>query len=75
MLKRLSAIISADQVKTFQPSPMVYALGPEILHLPAEEILFVSSNQQLSGSKQVRTRSGLWVMNPDRVQTANSDYQ
>ena len=39
-----SAIISADQVKTFKPSPRVYALGPEILYVPAEEILFVSSN-------------------------------
>ena len=37
-------IISADRVKTYKPSPRVYALGPEILNLPAAEILFVSSN-------------------------------
>jgi 2-haloacid dehalogenase len=37
-------IISVDKVKTYKPSPRVYALGPEILNLPAEEILFVSSN-------------------------------
>ena len=37
-------IISVDRVKTYKPSPKVYALGPEILHLPPEEILFVSSN-------------------------------
>ena len=37
-------IISVDSVKTYKPSPSVYALGPEILHLPLEEILFVSSN-------------------------------
>ena len=37
-------IISVDRVKTYKPSPKVYALGPEILHLPSEEILFVSSN-------------------------------
>ena len=37
-------VISVDRVKTYKPSPRVYALGPEILHVPAEEILFVSSN-------------------------------
>jgi 2-haloacid dehalogenase len=37
-------IISVDRVKTYKPSRRVYALGPEILNLPAAEILFVSSN-------------------------------
>jgi 2-haloacid dehalogenase len=37
-------IISVDRVKTYKPSPRVYALGPELLNLPAAEILFVSSN-------------------------------
>ena len=37
-------IISVDRVKTYKPSPRVYALGPQLLNLPAEEILFVSSN-------------------------------
>ena len=37
-------IISVDRVKTYKPSPRVYALGPELLNLRAEEILFVSSN-------------------------------
>jgi|SRR5579862_8263198 len=37
-------IISVDRVKTFKPSPRVYALGPEILGIPSHEILFVSSN-------------------------------
>ena len=37
-------IISVDRVKTYKPSPRVYALGPEVLHVPVEEILFVSSN-------------------------------
>jgi 2-haloacid dehalogenase len=37
-------IISVDRVKTYKPSPLVYALGPKVLNLPAEEILFVSSN-------------------------------
>ena len=39
-----SNIISADQVKTYKPSARVYQLGLDALHLPAEEILFVSSN-------------------------------
>jgi 2-haloacid dehalogenase len=38
------SIISVDQVKTYKPSPRVYQLGPDALHLPAAEILFVSSN-------------------------------
>jgi 2-haloacid dehalogenase len=37
-------IISVDSVKTYKPSPRVYALGPMALNLPAAEILFVSSN-------------------------------
>jgi 2-haloacid dehalogenase len=37
-------IISVDRVKTYKPSPRVYALGSESLNLPAAEILFVSSN-------------------------------
>jgi 2-haloacid dehalogenase len=37
-------IISVDRVKTYKPSPRVYALATEILNLPASEILFCSSN-------------------------------
>ncbi len=37
-------IISVDRVRAYKPSPHVYALGTEILRLPAPEILFVSSN-------------------------------
>lgn len=39
-----TAVISVDRVKTYKPSPLVYALGPEILRVPVDEILFVSSN-------------------------------
>jgi 2-haloacid dehalogenase len=39
-----AGIISVDRVRTYKPSPRVYALGTEILRLPAAEILFVSSN-------------------------------
>ena len=37
-------IISVDRVKTYKPSPRVYALAARILNLPHAEILFVSSN-------------------------------
>jgi 2-haloacid dehalogenase len=37
-------IISVDRVKTYKPSPLVYALGCEALNLAPQEILFVSSN-------------------------------
>ncbi len=39
-----SDIISVDPLKTYKPSPRVYQLGVDALHLRAEEILFVSSN-------------------------------
>jgi 2-haloacid dehalogenase len=39
-----TSIISVDEVRTYKPSPTVYHLGPQTLELPAEEILFVSSN-------------------------------
>ncbi len=39
-----SDIISVDRVRTYKPSPRVYSLGPKILNIPAQEILFVSSN-------------------------------
>jgi 2-haloacid dehalogenase len=37
-------IISVDRVRTYKPSPRVYALAPEVLDVPREDILFVSSN-------------------------------
>ena len=37
-------IISVDRVKTYKPSPKVYALPPAILNFPPQEIIFVSSN-------------------------------
>jgi 2-haloacid dehalogenase len=44
LTSRFAHVISVDQVRTYKPSPRVYALGPEILHIPAAEILFISSN-------------------------------
>jgi len=40
----LEHVISVDTVKTYKPSPRVYALGPGTLGIPAGELLFVSSN-------------------------------
>ena len=37
-------ILSADLVKCYKPDPRVYALAPEVLGLPKEAIVFVSSN-------------------------------
>ena len=44
--------ISVDRVRTYKPSPKVYALTPEVLGFPPEEILFVSSNSwDVAGAK------------------------
>ena len=40
----LEHVLSVDRVKTYKPSPLVYALGPETLGVSAGELLFVSSN-------------------------------
>jgi len=40
----IDLVLSADQVKAFKTSPQVYALGPRVLKISAEDILFVSSN-------------------------------
>jgi 2-haloacid dehalogenase len=45
-------IISVDRVRTYKPSPKVYALAPEVLGFPPDEILFVSSNSwDVAGAK------------------------
>ena len=48
----LEHVISVDAVKTYKPSPLVYALGPTTLAIPADELLFVSSNAwDVAGAK------------------------
>jgi 2-haloacid dehalogenase len=42
--EHLRAVISVDEVRTFKPAPVVYALGPARLGLPRDAIGFVSSN-------------------------------
>jgi 2-haloacid dehalogenase len=40
----LDRVLSVDEVRTYKPSPDVYALGPRHLGVPAPDLLFVSSN-------------------------------
>jgi 2-haloacid dehalogenase len=48
----LQHVISVDAVKTYKPSPTVYALGPKTIGIPAEDLLFVSSNAwDVAGAK------------------------
>ena len=48
----LQHVISVDEVKTFKPSPLVYALGPKRMGIPAGDLLFVSSNAwDVAGAK------------------------
>ena len=48
----LDHVLSVDAVKTYKPSPAVYALAPDRLGIPASELLFVSSNAwDVAGAK------------------------
>jgi 2-haloacid dehalogenase len=48
----LAHVLSVDAVKTYKPAPVVYALGPKALGVPAGELLFVSSNAwDVAGAK------------------------
>ncbi|MBI2486750.1 MAG: haloacid dehalogenase type II [Deltaproteobacteria bacterium] len=54
-------ILSADEVRTYKPSPKVYALGPKYLGIPKEEIFFVSSNSfDVVGAKAFGFKVG-WI--------------
>jgi 2-haloacid dehalogenase len=45
-------VLSVDAVRTYKPSPLVYALGPKALGIPAGNLLFVSSNAwDVAGAK------------------------
>ena len=49
---QLAHVLSVDAVKTYKPSPQVYALGPRAMGWPAGELLFVSSNAwDVAGAK------------------------
>jgi 2-haloacid dehalogenase len=48
----LQHVLSVDTVKVFKPAPLVYALGPAAMGVPASELLFVSSNAwDVAGAK------------------------
>lgn len=48
----LPHVLSVDAVKVFKPSPLVYALAPKAMGVPAAELLFVSSNAwDVAGAK------------------------
>ena len=48
----LSPVISVDEARTYKPSPLVYALAPAKLGIPARDLLFVSSNAwDVAGAK------------------------
>ena len=52
LAKSLDHVLSVDAVRTYKPSPLVYALGPGTLGIPAGELLFVSSNAwDVAGAK------------------------
>jgi 2-haloacid dehalogenase len=45
-------IISVDRVKTYKPSPKVYALATQVLGVSPEHVLFISSNSwDVAGAK------------------------
>jgi 2-haloacid dehalogenase len=48
----LEHVLSVDAVRTYKPSPLVYALAPQALGIPAGDLLFVSSNAwDVAGAK------------------------
>lgn len=48
----LEHVLSVDAVKTYKPSPLVYALAPQAMGIPAGDLLFVSSNAwDVAGAK------------------------
>ena len=50
--QHIKHVLSVDTVKTYKPSPAVYALGPRALGIPAADLLFVSSNAwDVAGAK------------------------
>jgi 2-haloacid dehalogenase len=49
---RFSHVLSVDEVRTYKPAPVVYALGPKALGLSPDQILYVSGNAwDMAGAK------------------------
>ena len=52
LTSHLEHVLSVDTVKTYKPSPTVYALGADALGVAARDLLFVSSNAwDVAGAK------------------------
>jgi 2-haloacid dehalogenase len=70
-------VISVDRVKTYKPSPEVYALGPAVIGIPAGDLLFVSSNAwDVAGAKSFGYRVA-WCNRlgaPDENLGVRADY-
>jgi 2-haloacid dehalogenase len=64
-------IISVDRVKTYKPSPRVYALGSQLLNLPVEDILFVTSNSWDAAGAKAFGYEVCWC---NRTGTEMEDY-
>jgi 2-haloacid dehalogenase len=48
----LDHVLSVDAVRTYKPSPLVYALAPQAMNIVAADLLFVSSNAwDVAGAK------------------------
>ena len=63
----IDLVLSADQVREFKTSPLVYALGPRALKLQPHQITFVSSNcWDACGAAWYGYRS-FWVNRNDAV--------
>jgi 2-haloacid dehalogenase len=68
----LTQLISTEPARTYKPAPQAYALATKALGLPAERILFVSSNGfDAWGAKQFGFRS-VWL---DRGRAARANGQ
>jgi 2-haloacid dehalogenase len=52
LTQHLDHVLSVDAVKTYKPSPSVYALAPKRMGIGARDLLFVSSNAwDVAGAK------------------------
>lgn len=61
----LQHVISVDSVRRYKTDPATYALGAAALHLPAREILFVSSNAWDAVGATWHGYTTLWINRAD----------
>lgn len=54
-------VLTSETVKKFKPDPLIYELGPQALKLPAEQILFVSSNAWDACAAQWFGYQAFWI--------------